>query len=384
MKILFQYLFGGGGALSNVILLLRALAKQNPKDTIIVVCSPTSGLNVLQDLDNVEIVHFGGLVHPELDRLALGLWGLRKIAEDTAADVVWSLNLGSYLPIKKPCVLSVHNSHQVYPWEVTRYHPKNRLRVAILRWFFRRSLRQCDSVIVQTSIIRDLVRGINGSPNRISVIPKAVESFRDVPEEALPKHLNELFAPKEEHGWFNFLYVSTCAPHKNHKTLISAFSILSNMGIKARLIATVSSDELISLAGSKARDLIASGHIAPVGWVEKPQLKALYDACDACLMPSVLESLSSAHLEAMQWERPQVVADLPYAHDLCGDAALYASAESADDWVRQIKNLLENRELRSLLVVNGRKRMSNLPHSWDDVSSAVRAALEETVSSKFF
>ena len=64
-------------------------------------------------------------------------------------------------------------------------------------------------------------------------------------------------------------------------------------------------------------------------------------------MPSHLESLSSAHLEAMQWGRPQITADLPYARDLCGPAALYVPVDDWNAWRREIERLRDDEPLRA-------------------------------------
>jgi glycosyltransferase involved in cell wall biosynthesis len=122
-------------------------------------------------------------------------------------------------------------------------------------------------------------------------------------------------------------------PHKNHQLLFQILDVVAARGIPLRVALTVSREELEKFGGDVAMKLIESGHILPLGWVKKEHLKAVYDASDACLMPSLLESLSSAHLEAMQWGKPQISSDAPFATDLCGDAAVYVSAGSPGEWV---------------------------------------------------
>ncbi len=96
-------------------------------------------------------------------------------------------------------------------------------------------------------------------------------------------------------------------------------------------------------------------------------------------MPSVLESLSSAHPEAMEWDRPQIAADLPYARDICGDGAVYASAEDSADWAAKMESFVTDRALRERMAVQGTARMQYFPRTWGDVSRRVRGVLAETV-----
>jgi glycosyltransferase involved in cell wall biosynthesis len=380
MKILFQYLSGGGGALSNIILLLQALSKQYPKDHIDIVCSPSSDLHSLGELQNVAILDYGKTRHQEVDRAFLGFGNLGKIAQERRADVIWSLNIGSYVRSSIPQVLSVNNPHQVYPWHITRYHPDNRFHVAALRWFFRRSLRVSEGVIVQTPIMGEYVRKISGAPNRIQVVPKAVENDGDFLPQPLPFDLKKNLETNLGKQMFTFLFVSTYVPHKNHKILVESFERLAAEEIPVRVVITLRLDELLAIGGEKARRLVDSRHLVPVGWVKKVYLKSLYDACDACLMPSLLESLSSVHLEAMQWGKPQISADLPYARDLCGHATLYASAENPVDWVVKVKEFTSDATLRMNLVNAGHEQMKRFPATWAEVALKVRTFLEEIVT----
>ena len=380
MKILFQYFTGGGGAVTNIIFLLQALSRQFPRDHIDMVCSKSSDLHCLGTLPNVDVLSYGGIRHQEVDRISLGFGGLGRIAKERKADIIWSLNFGSYIKTPFPQVLSVNNSHQVYPWHVTRFHPDNRLHVAALRWFFRKSLRVSDGVIVQTSIMGDYVQKISGAPKRIQVIPKAVENESDFLSKILPSDLKNSLETDQCKQVFTFLFVSAYFPHKNHKIIVEVFDRLASEGIPIRVVVTLRLDELLAIGGEKARRLVNSRHLVPVGWVKKAYLKSLYDACDACLMPSMLESLSSAHLEAMHWGKPQISSDLPFARDLCGDAALYASAEDPVEWVAKIKEFASDATLRMNLVKAGHERMKRFPATWAESALKVHAFLEEIVA----
>jgi len=361
-------------------MLLQAISLKYPHDHIDIICSSSSNLHSLARLPNLAVLSYGGKRHKELDRAFLGFGGLRSIARERHADVIWSLNLGSYVHTHVPQVLSVHNPHQVYPWEVTRYHPRSPLNVATLRWFFRKSLCMSDGVIVQTPIMAEYIRKISGAPKRIEVVPKAVENTDDVTPESLPIDIQKKLEDGLGRNAFTFLYVSTYTPHKNHKTLIEAFELLAQEGVNVRVIFTIGFDELVACGGRKAHKLIESGHLLPVGWTGKAYLRSLYEACDACLMPSVLESLSSAHLEAMQWSKPQITSDLHYARDLCKDAAIYVTAEDPSAWSGKIKELILDAALREKLIEAGHDQMKHFPATWAEAAHKVHAFLEETIA----
>lgn len=376
MKVIFYYYAGGGGGLSNMILLLRAMARSHPEDAFEIVTSPAGPFDSLRDVRNIRVRRLSVTGHQEIDRFLVSIFHLSRLAREIKADILWSMNLGPYLRPGLPSVLSVHNPHQVYPWALSRYHPGTRWHVAVLRWFFRRSLQCADAVVVQTSTMAEYVRGIRRSPQRICVAPKAVERDIDVRPEPLPPDLRSSLEDGLGRDAFTCLYVATWSPHKNHVTLIRAFAELARKNIRARIVLTVPLKAILAMEWPEAPTLIDKGYILPISWVAKPHLRALYAACDASLMPSVLESLSSAHLEAMQWGLPQITADLAYARDLCGPAALYARAEDAHAWVQAIERLMHDKHLRRQLVDAGRARVARYPASWDDASETVHRFLQ--------
>jgi glycosyltransferase involved in cell wall biosynthesis len=368
---------GGGGGLSNLILLLRTMARDHPNDSIEIVTSPATPFSALQDAPNIRIRRVKITGVQEIDRLLVATRLLPRMLAHQKSDVLWSVNLGPYVRPAVPSVLSVNNAYQVYPWNVSHYHPgRSRIRVAMLRWFFRRSLQHADAVIVQTPLMCKYIRTISGPRQKIFVAPKAVERDDDVQRTPLPETLARKLEGAAARHAFTFLYVSTWMPHKNHITLLKAFSELAQRNTPVRLILTITEQEILATGWRGSAALLESGRVVATGWVEKSWLRSLYDASNACLMPSHLESLSSAHLEAMQWGRPQIAADLPYARDLCGPAALYVPVDDWSAWAREIERLRGDEHLQRELVAAGYAQMNHYPASWAAVAENVYHVLE--------
>jgi glycosyltransferase involved in cell wall biosynthesis len=370
---------GGGGGLSNLTVLLRTIARQHPEDSIEIVTSPSARFSALQDTPNIRIRRVRVTGVQEIDRLLVSVWLLPRLVRAGNSDVLWSVNLGPYMKLDVPSILSVNNAYQVYPWNVSRYHPGSRIRVAALRWFFRRSLRLADAVMVQTPGMGQYVRAISGAPRSVYVAPKAVEQESDIQSEPLPAGVVRLLESGLGRSVFTFLYVSTWMPHKNHITLLKAFSELAHRKIPVRLVLTVTEREILSAGWAGSAALLEAGHVVATGWIEKPFLRSLYNSCDGCLMPSHLESLSSAHLEAMRWGRPQITVDLPYARDLCGPAAVYVPADDWNAWVSEIDRFRQDEGLQQQLVRAGYEQMRQYPASWTEAAEIVHRALETTL-----
>jgi len=381
MRVLLQDLAEPNGAQANYRVLLQAILNEFPGDRYTIVCPENSLFRSLQRCANVQFVtfHTGGL--KELARFRWQAFEIGRIAREHQADVIWTCNVGPYVRTGIPQVLMAPNSFQFYPWQVARFHPRSRLTLAVLRWFFRRSLRCCDAVQVQTPLAAEHVRRIPGAPKRIEVIPKAVETEQDFQPQPLSAELQGRFDGGLGRKAFTFLYVATCSTHKNQAVAVKALDVLRSRGVRARLAISVTQEQLRKyIDPALVAGLIESGHLILLGWIHKEQLAAIYAACDGCVMPSRLEQLSSAHLEAMHWEKPQISADLPYAHDLCGEATLYADPDDPNDWADKMQLLIDDPSLRRRLTQAGLKRMETYPKTWREVARRVRTFLAEVAA----
>lgn len=382
MRILYQDLAGRSGAQTSYAMLLRAMAAQFPDDLLTVLCANDSLLEPLRAVPNIRVVLFERDALAELRRFKAEVSDVARIAKAERADIIWTSNLGPYVRTGIPQVLMILNSFQVQGWEVARYHPRSRVGLAALRWFCRRSIRCCDAVQVETQVTADCVRRIVGAPSWIEVIPKAVEAEEASSRALVPRQAQELETGLGSCA-FTFLFVATCSPHKNHKTVVGAMEILRTKGIRARLVLTATQADLERSCDARLlSSLIKTGHVVPLGWVEKEQLPELYDTCHASLMPSHVEQLTSAHLEAMLWRKPQVSADLPYAHETCGESSLYADPHDPEDWAAKMSAIIEDGILRARLAAAGATRIGAFPKSWEDMARRQRAFLARVAAAK--
>ncbi|OOF32783.1 glycosyltransferase [Salinivibrio costicola] len=365
MKILFQYYNGGGGALENIIILLENLANEYPDDEFVIVCNAASKLNRLAHMTNVRIVVPKEFLCKELTRLQLGFWGLKSIVNKVRPDIVWSMNLGSYVRLKPVNLLSVNNAHQVYPLKDTGSHPKSKFHVILMRFFFRLSLKAADCSITQTEVVKKHLLEI--SPDKeVYVFTKVVDERKDIVAALPPREVIEKL--NSMGGNIPMLYIATNYAHKNHKVILDALDILVRRGKKVSLILSLTEDEAINIGGEIAVRLIKRNYLCCIGWVDKSWLKYLYDFSYICLMPSTLESLSSAHLEAMAWKVPQISSNMPFSHETCRDASLYCDKSNANDWSEMIVKLIQDPVIYRELKNKAELRINEFPKGWKEVA----------------
>lgn len=368
MKLLFQYYSGGGGAVENLKALLITISRANPTYEIFIICNDTSALNELGTRSNISIITPRFFVHKELVRLWLGFFGLKRYVKKIKPDILWSLNFGSYRKVNVPNVLSVHNAHFVYPKNVRTMHQSGRVYFFVMRYFFRKSFEAADRIITQTNLMKEYLLESDTS-KQVSVISKAIETDKDMSFTGLPKNVVDRLS--ELHGMKKLLYIASNYSHKNHEVVIKAMNLLSETAYKASLLLSISEPDFLKICNEidiNGEKLLKSSTVVCLGWVEKEWLRSLYSSVDACVMPSKLECLSSAYIEAMAWEKPQIVSDLPFAKETCGNAAIYVEPDDFYGWSENIKELLASNELQYELVRLGQIKLKSFPKDWENAS----------------
>lgn len=74
---------------------------------------------------------------------------------------------------------------------------------------------------------------------------------------------------------------------------------------------------------ARAEELGVGAQIRNLGYVKQSQLVDLYNRCNFCLFPSIMEVFSATLLEAMYFDLPVIASDLTFNSDVCKDAAVY-------------------------------------------------------------
>lgn len=108
-------------------------------------------------------------------------------------------------------------------------------------------------------------------------------------------------------------------------------------------------------------DYGVTGDITILGPVGKEKLQDLYRQTDIVFLLSKLESFSNNIIEAWNYRRVLLVADEPWAHALCHEAATYVDRDSPDAIADRISRLLSDTELYERIVKKGIEELSAYP-----------------------
>lgn len=153
-------------------------------------------------------------------------------------------------------------------------------------------------------------------------------------------------------------YPAAGYPHKNHQLISDMVSLDIPSGVIDEVRVTLGSDHFSENQSKLLKFL---------GRLDQGQCLIEYERADALVFPSLLESYGLPLVEAMTAGIPILVADLPYAHTLCGDEAIYFDPMDAKSLLDAITEC--HRKLTAGWSPDWSEQLAELPSSWDEVAS---------------
>jgi glycosyltransferase involved in cell wall biosynthesis len=194
----------------------------------------------------------------------------------------------------------------------------SRAELAYRRRVYGWTVRKSRIVITISEHAREaLVERLGLDPGRVRAIHLAVDHERFTPVDR-PR---EPFLLYPANGW----------PHKNHRRLFDAFSLVRPERPQLRLVLTGAGHERLSLPeGVESR-----------GHVSLDELVGLYRAASALVYPSLYEGFGIPCVEAMACGCPVAASKVASIPEVCGDAAVYFDPFSVESIAQGIRDVLD-------------------------------------------
>jgi glycosyltransferase involved in cell wall biosynthesis len=134
------------------------------------------------------------------------------------------------------------------------------------------------------------------------------------------------------------LILGSLVPHKNISIVLKLAPKLAALGLN------------IAVVGGRDQNILWLGRLSD------DELAASLQRCLCLAFPSVMEGFGLPPLEAMALGCPVVVSTCASLPEVCGDAALYASAAEPDEWMDCFISLRDQPLLRQELISKGKAR----------------------------
>lgn len=340
---------GGGAIVLQEI--LSALEHTSFFDKAVVLSSP----KVLRqyDINYSSRIVFIDVPDAEgsIGRIHWALSGLGRQAKRIPCDVLLGLNgIGSRG--KLPCVIFIQQSLPYFREALKCYGFNFRMRMAAIKYFHSRFAKNANHIFVQSDVIKKtLIEVLGAKQERITAFtpgsPPLPESFE------LPDKLRELLAASNNRPVV--LFVGNDSAHKNLRIIPQALSIIPQ-----------DKRPVCWITVNSKNPICRENDIFGIGVLSRTDLRHYYKCARVLIMPSLAETVGFPMLEAMQIGTPVLAADLPYAHAICEDAALFFDPKSPADCSAKLLQLIENQRLKRELIISGyriiNKRAAEKPY----------------------
>ncbi len=164
------------------------------------------------------------------------------------------------------------------------------------------------------------------------------------------------------------LMVGARAAHKNVDAIRGLMPLLEQRGMVVA-VAGATDPSAVFHPGSSGCQIGRS-----VGRVSDPELRALYEAATCLLFPSRYEGFGLPPVEAMACGCPVLASGNGAVREICGDAALYFSANQPGSLIEALSRLLDDEKVAADLRARGAARSANF--RWDASARALAAVVQ--------
>jgi len=265
-----------------------------------------------------------------VQRLIAERWLARNVEHE---DIVLCFgNLPPLFKLRGRTVVFVQNRYLIDDVQLNSFPLGIRLRLVIERlWLFKR-MGHVDEFIVQTPTMKKLLDKKTGGKIPVRILPFLAESggySRKMTQSAV-----------QEKRKFDFVYVASGEPHKNHRRLIEAWQLLAIEGLFPTLYLTLSETDSTDLCRWIDKKKMKYGlKVENLGQLSHDQIKQIYHQADALIYPSTFESFGLPLVEARQAGLPVLAAEMDYVREVLDPEQTF-DPESAYSIARAVKRFL--------------------------------------------
>lgn len=240
-----------------------------------------------------------------------------------------------------------------YIWK--RMSKKDFLVRKIKVWLIDKYIRKVKITIGQTSNIVNRLTKKYGLKN-VVLLPTPIgnEFSDDQPyfDFALPK------------VGLKFLFPASYASHKNFDILFPLAKLIKENSLPYVIIITLDESNANDLLKKYEKERL-NDVIINVGKIDSKFMPSLYRQTDVLFLPTLLESFGLPYVEAMAYEKPIITSDLDFAHDVCGDIALYFNPFEPDSILSVMKKVSANLKGINRITI-GKEKIEKQP-DWEGV-----------------
>jgi glycosyltransferase involved in cell wall biosynthesis len=275
-------------------------------------------------------------VSPSLAHRLLAEWSLARMVRP--GDIV--LCFGNLPPLFKSrghVVVFLQNRYLIDGVPLDNLPLKTRCRLSVERFWLLSKMANAQAYFVQTPSMKNLFEALarGRAPVRVLPLMPGQERYRR----------SVSASGRQEGQEFSFLYVASGEPHKNHRKLIEAWSLMSKSEVRPFLKLTVDQANFGDLCKWMDEEIKKNDlNVKNLGSLSHEQVRALYAEADALIYPSQFESFGLPLIEARIAGLPVLASELDFVRDVLDPEQSFdpASAISIARAVERFMGVEEN------------------------------------------
>ena len=313
------------------------------------------------------------------------LYAMSRALAAQPADCVWFPSVYTYVPLatRRPIVVCIHDviaerfpSYVFSTWRARLFW---NLKAAA-------ATRQATRIMTVSAHARDGIAEVFGlTPDTIRIVPEApAASFRPDADIGPARAALAQIGLAVETSFV--LYVGGIAPHKNLVALVDAFAALRRTPRFANLHLLMVgdyTDDVFYSAYRETRRHIEGAHIGGAvftGRLADPVVAGLMRLAQACVLPSLDEGFGLPAIEAAACGAPVLATRNSAMPEVLGDAALYCDPSEEGGLERELRRLLSDESLRTLLGARAAARAQQ--YTWTSSARALLDVFDEVADSR--
>jgi glycosyltransferase involved in cell wall biosynthesis len=232
----------------------------------------------------------------------------------------------------------LQNRYLLRARDLSGFSMATRVRISLERRWLRARVARVDRMIVQSA---SMAREVKTALGREAAILPFTPPLPD-PEPATGA----------VEARFDYLYVASGEPHKNHARLLEAWALLAREGLTPSLGLTLDRSTEPEACDRVQRHARTRGtRVAVVTAAGPDGLADLYRSAGALIYPSLFESLGLPLLEARRFGLPILAAERDYVRDVVDPEETF-DPESAVSIARAVRRHLGENELRVAVLTS--------------------------------
>ena len=299
---------------------------------------------------------------------------IKLLEQQIKPDVVYSITAPSYFTFEATEVMRFTNPLVTHP---NKYSKSTQTWIERIRtWLYCKNqvrlMKKAHFFITQTETTKQGILRITGLPeNHVCVVNNVLPSvFKQMDN-----------TPIVEDDFINIACVGNPVPHKNFDILPDVLIELKRLGIEnVRFHTTIPFDHPLNNKLKKhLNELGMMKNWKNYGRISQKELGAMYQRCQLCYLPTLLEVFSASTVEAMYFNLPIVATNFSFNTEVLADSSLYYEPKNAKAAAQQLAKLIEDKALQEEMKEKMKIQLAKYG-DYDKHFNAIKAFLLEVAN----